>query len=216
MKAKEKVFSLLEIATKTAVGFLPSPFSAAFDAIYDGVKESVLAKRAEKWKQEVIKRLEKLEMEYDSLINNETFATSLMKSSEIAIKTESDDKRAILADALINSTINNFGEMRALTFLPLIEKYTILHIQIIKYLHDDYKNERFFNNQVPTYLVLFKLKFHGIDEIYLKKAIKDLQNDYLIEEFKDESRIEILNTRLELLTKLGNDFYDFLKPNNEE
>ena len=52
----------------------------------------------------------------------------------------------------------------------------------------------------------------AIDEAYLKKAVKDLQNDYLVEDFKDDSKIEFWNTRFELLTKLGNDFYDYLKP----
>ncbi len=202
----------MEIGIKTASGFLPGPVSAAFNAIVDGVKESILTKRAEKWKQEVISRLEKLEMEYESLINNDAFATSLIKTSEIAIKTESDEKRAMLADALINTVVYNFDEAKTLTFLPLIEKYTILHIQIIKYLREDYKKERFTNNVIPTFMVLFKMRFNGIDEAYLKKAVKDLQNDYLVEEFKDDSKIEFWNTRFELLTKLGNDFYDYLKP----
>lgn len=213
MKTKSRINSLIEIGIKTASGFLPGPISAAFNAIYDEVKESVLTKRAEKWKSEVINRLEKLEIEYDSLIGSGAFATSLIKTSEMAVKTDSDEKRAMLADALINTVAYNFDETKILTFLPLIEKYTVLHIQIIRYLHEDYKKERFLNNLVPTFMVLFKMKFSEVDESYLKKAVKDLQNDYLVEEFKDDSKIEFWNTRFELLTKLGNDFYDYLKPN---
>lgn len=211
MKIAERLYSFLEIGLKTTSGFLPGPISAAFNAVYDDVKESVLAKRAEKWKQEVISRLEKLEIEYESLINSDAFATSLIKTSEIAIKTESDEKRTMLANALINSVIYNLDETKTLTFLPLIEKYTALHVQIIRYLHEDYKKEQFFNNLTPTFMALFKMKFSDIDEAYLKKAIKDLQNDYLVEEFKDDSKVELLHIRFELLTKLGNDFYDFLK-----
>lgn len=216
MKVKERIRSLIEIGAKTALSLLPTPLSAAFDAIYDNVKESVLTKRAEKWKNDVVSRLEKLEMEYESLINSETFATTLIKASELAIKTESDEKRTMLADALANTIEYNLDETKTLTFLSLIEKYTVLHIQIIRYLHDEYKNEYFLNNRTPTFMALFRIKFNEVDATYLKKAIKDLQNDYLVEEFKDDSQVEFFNTRFNLLTKLGNDFYDYLKPNAEK
>ena len=97
MKLKEKIYPLIEMGIKAATSLLPGPFSAVFDVVFDNVKESTLAKRAEQWKKEVITRLENLEMEYDALINNDTFATSLIKTSEMAIKTESDEKGAILA-----------------------------------------------------------------------------------------------------------------------
>ena len=87
---------MIEIGVKTAVGSLPGPISAAFNAVYDNVKENVLNKRAEKWKEDVISRLEELETDYDNLINNESFATALIKTSELAIKTQSDEKRKLL------------------------------------------------------------------------------------------------------------------------
>lgn len=215
MKTKDKILAFTEIGIKTAFGFLPSPISAAFNVVYDNVKQSILMKRVEKWQTEVISRLERLEKDYDSLINSEVFATSLIKTSELAIKTESDEKRNMLANALINSVVYNLDESKILIFLALIEKYTTLHIQIVKYLHDDYMNEHFFKNQAPTFMALFRIKFNEVDKTYLKKIIKDLQNDYLVEEFRDDSKVEFWNTRFELLTKLGNDFYDFLKPDIE-
>lgn len=212
MKIGEKIFSLIEIGAKTAAGFLPAPVSAAFNAVYDNVKSGVLNTRAEKWKSDVISRLEKLEAEYDAVINNESFATALIKTSELAIKTESDEKRQMLADALINTYSQSISEDKTLIFLQLIEKYSVLHIQIIRYLHDGYLDERFFNNQVPTFMVLFRLKFNGVEDTYLKKTVKDLQNDYLVEEFRDDAKVEFWRHRFELLTQLGKDFYDYLKP----
>ena len=214
MKIGDKVFSLIEIGTKTAAGFLPGPVSAAFNAIYDNVKSGVLNERAEK--SDVISRLEKLEAEYDAVINNESFATALIKTSELAIKTESDEKRQMLADALINTYSQGISENKTLIFLQLIEKYTVLHIQIIRYLHDEYLDERFFNNQAPTFMVLFRLKFNGVEDAYLKKTVKDLQNDYLVEEFRDDAKVEFWRHRFELLTQLGKDFYDYLKPAEED
>ena len=216
MKIGEKIYKLIEVGAKTGVGFLPGPISAAFNAVYDNAKSGVLNARAEKWKSDVVSRLEKLEAEYDAVVNNESFATALIKTSELAIKTESDEKRQILADALINTYSQNISEDKTLIFLQLIEKYTVLHIQIIKYLHDEYLDERFFNNQAPTFMVLFRLKFNGVEDVYLKKMVKDLQNDYLVEEFRDDAKVEFWRHRFELLTQLGKDFYDYLKPAEEE
>lgn len=216
MKIGEKLYTLIEIGAKTAAGFLPGPVSAAFNAIYDNVKSGVLNARAEKWKLDVISRLEKLEAEYDSVVNNESFATALIKTSELAIKTESDEKRQMLADALINTCSQGISEDKTLIFLQLIEKYTVLHIQIIRYLHDEYLDEYFSHNQAPTFMVLFRLKFNDVEDAYLKKTVKDLQNDYLVEEFRDDAKVEFWRHRFELLTQLGKDFYDYLKPANKD
>ena len=58
---------------------------------------------------------------------------------------------------------------------------------------------------------LLQLKFNEIERPYLLKAIKDLQNDYLIETFVDGAQVEMFGVRTKLLTKLGYDFYTFLK-----
>lgn len=211
MKNKNKVNSLIDIGTKTVLGFLPGPISAAFAALIDNVKESVLQKRYEKWKEEVISRIEKMEAKYEEVINNSSFATALIKASELAIKTESDEKRKMLAAALTNTYEQNVEEDKLIIYFQLIEKYSMLHIGIVRYLHDEYMRERFFNNKAPTFLALFRIKFQNVEEIYLRKALSDLQNDCLLERFRDDSPIEFQNHRFELLTKLGRDFYDYLK-----
>ena len=61
-------------------------------------------------------------------------------------------------------------------------------------------------------MALFRIKFIDVEDVYVKKAVKDLQNDYLVEEFRDDSKVEYERMRFELLTKLGKDFYDYLKP----
>lgn len=215
MKIGDKLHALMEIGLKTASGFLPGPASAAFNAVYDNVKSGVLTKRAEKWKEEVVARLEKLESDYDSLVNNESFATALIKTSELAVKTESDEKRKLLADSLINTYIQSTNEDKSMFFLSLVEKYTILHIQIIRYLHDEYMTETFPLRMRPTFIVLFRLKFKDIDHIYLEKVVNDLQNDYIVTAYNKDSPVFVMNKRMELLTKLGEEFYTFLKPTDE-
>ncbi len=216
MEISKKIYSLIEIGIKTAVSLLPAPFSAAFNGIWDAIKTNVLDERAEKWKAEVITRLEKVEGDYDSFIKNQAVATFLLKASESAVKTGSDEKRQMLADALVNTYLSNIDEDKTLMFLQLIEKYTILHIRIIKYLHDDYLKQTFSRNYKPPFMVLLKLNFNDVDDAYLKKTIKDLQNDYLVEDFRDNAPVELCGRRFELLTQFGKDFYDFLKPDNNE
>lgn len=216
METKEKIHSLIEIGVKTAVGFLPSPISAAFNAVCENVKESVLNKRSEKWKSDVISRLEKLETSYESLINNHSFATALIKTSELAIKTESDEKRQLLANALVNTYSLKINENKTIIFLQLIEKYTVLHIQIIKYFHDDYMNERPFNNHMPPIMGLIRVRFSNVDGTYLDKIVKDLQNDYVLESFNYDSPVEMMRYRSKNLTKLGEEFYEYLMSSFDE
>ena len=215
MKIGEKIYTLIEIGAKTAAGFLPGPVSSAFNTVYDNVKSGVLNARAEKWKSDVISRLEKLEAEYDAVVNNESFATALIKTSELAVKTESDEKRQLLANALVNTYTLKIDEDKTIIFLQLIEKYTILHIQIIKYFHDDYMNEHFFNNAIPPIMGLVRMRFSGIDPIYLNKLVKDLQNDYILEAFQYDSPVELMRYRSKLLTKLGEDFFEYLMITNK-
>ena len=213
---KTQLHKLIEIGAKAATGFLPGPVSAAFNAVCDSVKESVLNKRAEKWKSDVIIRLEKLEANYESLICDPSFATALIKTSELAVKTESDEKRQLLANALVNTYSLKIGEDKTIIFLQLIEKYTILHIQIIKYFHDDYMNEKPFNNHMPPIMGLVRMRFSNIDSAYLNKVVKDLQNDYILEAFQYDSPVEIMHYRAKLLTKLGEDFFNYLMTTNSK
>ena len=210
METKRAIQMLIETGVKSVVGLLPNPASVIFNSVYDSVKDSVLNKRAEKWKSEVISRLEKLESDYEKLINDDNFASALIRTSELAIKTKSDEKRKLLANALINSHKYEIEEDKVATFLNLVDKYTVLHIQIIKYLHDEYMEQSFYNNISPTFFVLFKMKFNKTEDVYLMKAIKDLQNDCLVEDFKYDLSVSYGHKRYELLTKLGKDFYVFL------
>ena len=211
MKTKKRIYSLIEIGTKTAAGFLPGPISAAFNAVCDNVKESVLNKRAEKWKNDVVTRLEKLEVDYGTLVNNPSFATALIKTSELAIKTESDEKRKTLANALINSYLQKIEEDKIIIFLHLIEKYAPIHVRVLRYIHDERMQKKYSNNLRPTFIQDIILSFKDVDSSYLRKIINDLQNDFLIQHFDIETRQYIFNKKMEVITQLGNDFYDFLK-----
>ena len=115
-----------------------------------------------------------------------------------------------------NTYSQNISEDKGIIFLQLVDKYTLLHIQIIRYLHDVYMKQTFFNNIELSYMAMFRLKFYKVDDTYLKKSIKDLQNDYLVESFSDDAPVGFKNRRIELLTKLGNDFYDYLKSDEDK
>ena len=211
MTINEKIKSIIEIGGKTALGFLPDPVSNFVTALYDDVKSNLLNKRLEQWKIEFTSRLSKLENQYETLTNNESFATTLIKATELAIRTESDEKRKLLATALVNSYLQNIEEDKIIIFLHLIEKYTTMHIRVLRYIHDERMYEHYPFNVRPTFYQEFLLNFHESDNSYLKKVINDLQNDSLIEQFNIDTKQYIFNKKLEVITQLGNDFYDFIK-----
>ena len=211
MTIKDKINSIVTIGGKTALSVLPNPISAVINGIWDELKNNVFKKRYEEFGTMVVERLSKLEEPYEKLINDERFATTLLKTSKMAIETELKEKREILANALINTYTFKIAEDKTIIFLQLIEKYTILHIQIIKYFHDDYMNEKPFNNHMPPIMGLVRMRFSNIDSAYLNKVVKDLQNDYILEAFQYNSPVDIMHYRAKLLTKLGEDFFDYLK-----
>ena len=211
MKGKKQIISFVNVSIKTVISLFPTPLSGFFDALFGEIKENVLQKRAEKWKNDIVERLGRLEDKYESLISNETFATALIKTSELAIKTGNDEKRKLFANCLVNSFLLNAEEEKTILLLNILDKCSFLHINIIKYLHDEYLTTRLPFGKSTRIINLLQLKFNEIERPYLLKAIKDLQNDYLIETFVDGAQVEMFGVRTKLLTKLGYDFYTFLK-----
>ena len=63
---------------------------------------------------------------------------------------------------------------------------------------------------------ILRYKFNNVDSVYLEKAVNDLKNDYLVEKFQDDISVQFGAHRFKMLTKLGEDFYDFLRPLEEE
>ena len=215
METKDKLSALVINGAQIISSMLPNPIGAVFNALLNDIKDSIYQKRLEKWQSIVIERLSHLENELDSIVNNEIFATAILKTSQMAIQTQSDDKMRVLANALFNTYSNDIKEDELIIFLHLVDKYTCTHIKVLKYFCDDYETDHSLDNYNPTIIVKIKMHFTDLDSSYLKKIINDLQNDYLVERFNENAPALWFGKGTSLVTKLGIEFYNFIKDSQD-
>lgn len=215
METKDKLKTLFINGAQVVTSMLPNPIGAVFNALLNDIKDSIYQKRLEKWQSIVIERLSHLENELDSIVNNEIFATAILKTSQLAIQTQSEDKMRVLANALFNTYSNDIKEDELIIFLHLVDKYTCTHIKVLKYFCDDYEADRSLDNFKPTIIVKIKMHFIDLDDSYLKKIINDLQNDYLVERFNENVPALWFGKSTSLVTKLGIEFYNFIKDSQD-
>ena len=109
------------------------PFANFFMEAVEAIKGNVLQRRYEKWQQLVSERLAKLEeASRENLGDNEGFATTLIKATELAAQTN-EQKAEYLANAVEYSAKNTIEEDNLVILLNLIAKYTISHFKILLY-----------------------------------------------------------------------------------
>lgn len=206
-----KCLDIVEVAGKTALSTIPIG-GALVTAVYDIVKGNVLQKRQTLWKTIIEERLSKLETSLEDLGENETFATMLIKTTELAIKTNKEEKLKYLADALINSVEHSIDEDKLIMFMSFVEKYTTAHIKILNFFNDPCKFE-----------VIKKSNYHmgspstPLSKVYPEvdplrdKCINDLYNDGLM----GTQSINVMMTGQGMVAKrttsLGDEFLSFLK-----
>lgn len=128
------VLQTVEIAGKTVVSSI-IPIEGAgtlLTSIYDTVKNNCLEKRQKRWQETLENRISKMEATLDDLGNSEIFTTAIIKSTELAMKTSSEEKLKYLANATANSYEENIDETRFYLYMGFIERYTVRHISIMK------------------------------------------------------------------------------------
>lgn len=130
-KIVKEVLQTVEIAGKTAVSVIPVGGALA-TSIYDTVKNNCLEKRQKKWQEALENRISKIEATLDDLGNSEIFTTAIVKATEVAMKTSSEEKLRYLANAAANSYEGNIDETRFYLYMGFIERYTARHISIMK------------------------------------------------------------------------------------
>lgn len=121
-----------------------------------------------------------MEISLEDVGNNDKFTTCILKTTELAIKTSSIEKKLYLANALINSINIDFDETTMLIFLNLIEEYTDLHMIILD----------FFLNP---------LKFSSVknSNLYMGSPMKLFYDEYPNFKVK-ENLISLINNKLYL------------------
>lgn len=206
-----KCLDVLEITGKTALSVIPIGGVLA-TAIYDTVKGNVLQKRQEKWKFLIEDRLSKLETTLENIGENETFATMLIKSTELAMKTEKEEKLEYLANALLYTVEHSIDEDKLIMFMSYVEKYTVSHIKILNF----FNNPKKFPN-VNVENCIMGSPSQPLSQVYPEvsplrdKCINDLYNDGLMNTQSINISMTAQGMVAKRTTQLGDDFLSFLK-----
>lgn len=130
-KLVKRIHEMVEVTLKTLASLIPVGGALA-TAIYDIVKNNGLDKRRKMWEYELENRLFKMEATLNDLSNSEIFTTAIIKTTEVAMKTSSEEKLKYLANAAANSYEADIDETRFYLYMGLIERYTTRHISLMK------------------------------------------------------------------------------------
>lgn len=170
-----KVKDVVEGIAKSVISTVP--FVNNFTQIVETVKGNVLQRRYEKWQELVEQRLSELSQEILSKLgNSECFATTLIKTTELASKTNSK-KMDYLANGVKYTAENEISEDNLIIMLNCIEKYTLSHILILKYLQNPsyYSNgKQYSGGSLFTYFNDYYPDFNrSLQDIVLKELFRD-------------------------------------------
>ena len=135
-----KLTEIIEIGAKTLLSTIPVGGPLA-TSVWDSVKNNKVESRQNEWKNTVEQKLSSLQISLNDIGNSENFTTCILKTTELAMKTSSIEKRNYLANALVNSIDVDFDETTILIFLNLIEEYTDLHMIILNFFSNPLKFE---------------------------------------------------------------------------
>lgn len=213
MSIKEKVFDTIEIVGKTALSTIPIGGALA-TSVYDAVKDNSLSKRRKMWENTIEERISKLENSLEDFSDSESFATALIKSTELAMKTASKEKMNYLANAVVNSFKLNLEEEKLIIFMDLLDKYTISHIKI---LHFFYNPQKFCDANSSSYMagspttILFQV-YPELDNEIFKKIYNDLYVDGMVNLKTDNLNTTMTGSGMvaKRSTTLGDEFLMFI------
>lgn len=179
----------------------------------EGLKNNAWKKRREKWEALVEQEIASLKTSIEELSDNENFATMIVKTTELAMKTSKEEKLKYLASALKGSISTNLSEDKMIIFMALLEKYTVSHIRLLSFFRDpkEYigieiepcgnKKDRYdYEKKHKDY---FLLMHKNIVEIF-DKCYEDLYSDGMISEDSRSSGNGAVSKKI--TTILGEEF----------
>ena len=172
---------ILEITAKTALSAIPIG-GALMTCVWDSIKNNSVEKRLMEWRNLVEERLNILQCSLEEIGSNENFASAIMKTTEIAIKTAEFKKREYLANAVKNSIETNVNESIMMIYIRMLDEYTTMHIKILAYFANPQKyvdNCEYCMASAMEPLVKAYPEMNDYQDL-IGKIVKDLQQDGLL------------------------------------
>ena len=213
MKNKLQLTSndIVEISAKTLLSAIPIG-GELITNVWDSIKSNCAQKRLEDWQKNIEERLNHIDKTLEEIGNNENFTTAIFHATEMAIKTAENEKRAYLANAVVNSISCDLEESIMMMFFDMIGKYTIMHINILIYFRDPKKfisNSNVMMGSPKNFLYQVYPTFRENDKL-VDKIIRELYADGLMNTEDLNSTMSVNGMLSSRITELGNNFIAFI------
>ena len=109
---------------------------AAASELFTVILASPLEKRRVEWMNDVAEHLKELEereeLKLEDLQDNETFITTMMQASQVAIRNHQSEKREALRNAVLNAALPHAPEESLQQqFINQIDTFTVWHIRLL-------------------------------------------------------------------------------------
>lgn len=172
----------MDILQGVAEGALSAvPVANFFVSAFSSIRGNVLNRRYENWKTQVGQRLAELEEEVrENLGDNESFATALIKATELALQTNTI-KTQYLANGVKYAAEHQIDEDSLILLLNDIAKYTTSHFKVLVYMQSPAKykdGQTCFSGSIMTY---FENSYPSFDKKREELILNDLYRDGLID-----------------------------------
>ena len=213
MKNKLQLTSndIVEISAKTLLSAIPIG-GELITNVWDSIKSNCAQKRLEDWQKNIEERLSHIDKTLEEIGNNENFTTAIFHATEMAIKTAENEKRAYLANAVVNSISCDLEESIMMMFFDMIGKYTIMHINILIYFRNPKKfisNSNVMMGSPKNFLYQVYPTFRENDKL-VDKIIRELYADGLMNTEDLNSTMSVNGMLSSRITELGNNFIAFI------
>ena len=185
------------------------PGASILVSAYEEMQFGIYKRRMDEWKEAVEERLGKLENDVvNSLPDNDIFATVLLISAQLALKTNKV-KAPLLANAVSNAATTTIAEERIVIMLNCIEKYTIQHLRLLRFLQNpkEYspKDSYIGGSPMTIYNDYFPERDKSLDNI----VIRDLYADGFISTNSLSAIVTSAGMVEKRTTELGDDMIEF-------
>lgn len=218
MKKEEIIVEVTEITGKTLLSLIPVG-GTLVTCVWDSIKSHTAQKRMQEWQEMIADRLCTLEKTVDELGSNELFSSSMMRATEIAIKTAEKEKLEYLANAIRNSIEMDVNESILMIYIHMIDEYTVWHIKILDYFNNPKKyvvncNYSMGSAMMPLLEVYSEMSAY---KELIEKIVYDLQNSGLLTKGNYLHASMTTNGMIEKrTTKFGEDFLKYIVNIEEE
>jgi uncharacterized protein with HEPN domain len=215
--ASDHVHALTKVglnAIPYAGGSLATLFETIFSAPIDKRKEAWLRDLAETI-DELCKQVDKLTP--DKLSKNEEFISAVLEASNIAIRTHHKEKIKALKSAVKNTVlIKNYGEIKKMIFIRVIDEMTPLHFKVLHFLSTpDRYMSALSEEQGPNTTIVWGSLTQAWDEMFKDIRANDPLIDLVISDlhrfgFVSIDKFHKANTSGSSSTSMGKQFLNFI------